>query len=187
MKSETGGLNDHGARTAASQRPFLKKIVRIILFIAGAYLLLLLALLIFQRQLIYLPFRRSESSMLSAAERIGLVAWRNPSGEIIGWKRADRDGTAAANRLVVFHGNAGFALARSHFVNGFGGIDGGDLWDVHLFEYPGFGARPGALGQKAITPAARAAIRDLAAGDRRPIFLLGESLGERSGLRAGAG
>lgn len=151
--------------------------IRLLLLFAGLYLALLVLLFIFQRSLIYLPTRRSETAMRATAEMLSLIPWRDPSGVIIGWKSPVRPGIRPANRLIVFHGNAGFALARSHFIAGFAGLKDGTLWDVHLFEYPGFGARPGALGEKSIVRAARAAVMQLASEDQRPIFLLGESLG----------
>ncbi len=50
-------------------------------------------------------------------------------------------------------------------------------WDVHLFEYPGYGARSGTLGEKSFNAAASAALATLRAEDARPIFVLGESIG----------
>ena len=152
--------------------------IRFLLAVIALYVLVLLLLFIFQRKLIYLPSRGSEAAMQATAEMLHLTPWRDAGGSIIGWKKATTPGAIKpANRLIVFHGNAGFALARSHFVTGFGNLGGGTLWDVHLFEYPGFGARPGPLGEKTFVQAARAAIAQLTAEDRRPIFLLGESLG----------
>jgi len=49
----------------------------------------------------------------------------------------------AANRLMFFHGNAGYALMRTQYPFNFERLDGGKSWEVYLFEYPGFGARPG--------------------------------------------
>lgn len=144
------------------------------------YAAVVVLLYVAQRRLIYLPARGTEQEMRALASDLGVLPWHDTSGAIIGWKAQPRSGIEPANRLVVFHGNAGFALARTHFIAGFGNLDGGKTWDVHLFEYPGFGARRGALGEKPFTDAARNALAQLAAADARPIFLLGESLG--SGL-----
>jgi pimeloyl-ACP methyl ester carboxylesterase len=132
-----------------------------------------------QRRIIYFPFHKSEAAMLEDANLIGCLPWRDANGTIIGWKSA-RPRQPAANRLVLFHGNTGYALHRTHYLDGFEQLDGGKLWEVYLFEYPGFGARPGELGQVPFTEAGLQAIKTLKAADNRPIYLLGESLG--SGL-----
>ena len=69
---------------------------------------------------------------------------------------------------------------RTHYIDGFQRLDNGQRWEVYIFEYPGYGARSGKLGQEPFTEAGREAIDTLKAADARPIYLLGESLG--SGL-----
>jgi alpha-beta hydrolase superfamily lysophospholipase len=134
---------------------------------------------VFQRRIMYFPFYKTETGMLAKAHEMACQPWRNAEGAIIGWKSV-RSGAPAANRLVLFHGNAGYALMRTHYIDGFEQLDDGRLWEVYLFEYPGFGARSGALGQESFTEAGVQAIDALKAEDSRPIYLLGESLG--SGL-----
>src|SRR5690606_26402997 len=51
------------------------------------------------------------------------------------------------------------------------------VWEVHVFEYPGYGAKPGSPGEKRFAVAAREAFEALGTEDERPVFLLGESLG----------
>jgi len=130
----------------------------------------------FQRRLIYIPSHESESAMLARARTLGFEPWRDESGGIIGWKSINH-GRPAENRLLVFHGNAGYALHRAYYVSGFQGIDGGRKWEVNLFEYPGYGARPGEVGQAQFVKAGLHALEALQAKDPRPVFLLGESLG----------
>lgn len=135
----------------------------------------LLALLYFaQGRLIYMAGRASEEVLLQEARTLMLEPWRDGSGAMIGWRRPN---PGAANRIVVFHGNAGWALLRDHFVEALQRLDGGRTWEVLLFEYPGYGARPGTPSEKSIMAAASAAIEELLASDSRPLFLLGESLG----------
>jgi alpha-beta hydrolase superfamily lysophospholipase len=134
---------------------------------------------IFQRRIMYFPFYKTQAGMLARAEEKSCQPWRDGNGEIIGWKR-EQSGAPAANRLVIFHGNAGYALMRSHYIDGFHRLDNGRLWEVYIFEYPGYGARSGKLGQESFTKAGLEAIDTLKAADSRPIYLLGESLG--SGL-----
>lgn len=133
-----------------------------------------------QRRMIYFPAKSSEAVLRERAAETGWAAWETADGELIGWK--DLNVTTAAqpaNRLVVFHGNAGFAQHRTYYRDGFGGVAGG-LWEVYVFEYPGYGARPGSPGEQAFLAAGREALEALWEADGRPVFLLGESLG--SGL-----
>jgi hypothetical protein len=153
-------------------------LLRLLRAVALAYLFVLLAMLAFQDRLIYFPTREEEPALVDLAQRLGLEPWREAGGGIIGWKTARPKGLPpAANRLVVFHGNAGCAVVRSYFSEGFDALDGGALWQVYLFEYPGFGARPGTPGKKTIAAAAEAAWRQLQAEDSRPVYVLGESIG----------
>jgi pimeloyl-ACP methyl ester carboxylesterase len=141
------------------------------------YLVVAAGLYLGQRWLIYLPSRTSETAMLALASDSGLRPWRDPAGAIIGWRSLPAGGERGRHRLLVFHGNAGFAVMRSHFVRGFEAIDNGATWEVTLFEYPHFGARPGALGERAIRSAANEAVAQMWKEDDRPLFLVGESLG----------
>lgn len=155
------------------------KLFRVLRLPAMVYVGLCLVVGVFQRRIIYFPFHQPEAAMLAEAKRLGCEPWRDAGGTIIGWK-SPRQGVVAANRLVLFHGNAGYALHRVHYIPGFQQLDGGRLWEVYLFEYPGYGARPGLLGKEPFIEAGLQAIKTLQAADSRPIFLLGESLG--SGL-----
>jgi pimeloyl-ACP methyl ester carboxylesterase len=163
-------------------RPVTKsKLYRLLRLPVIVYVLLCVLVGVFQRRIIYFPFYKTEAGMLAEARGLGCEPWRDLEGKIIGWK-TPRQGPPAANRLVLFHGNAGYALHRTHYFQGFQQLDGGRLWEVYLFEYPGFGARPGTLGQEPFVKAGVEAIQALRAEDSRPIYLLGESLG--SGLAA---
>jgi pimeloyl-ACP methyl ester carboxylesterase len=144
--------------------------------VAGALLALMGGVIMFaalQRQLIYFPETAPEEALLTAAERSGLQAWRDRDGELIGWRAHSPD--KPRRRLVVFHGNAGHALYRQYFAAGFLALAAG--WQVYLFEYPGYGARPGSPSESGIKSAAAEAVEALLAEDAGPVYLLGESLG----------
>lgn len=126
-----------------------------------------------QRQMIYFPEVAQEQALLAEAARLELRPWRNDAGELVGW-HTDNAGSGL-RRLVVFHGNAGYALHRNYYVHGFRSLE--QQWEVYLFEYPGYGARPGPPSEAAIKAAAEHALRQLLAQDARPLYLLGESLG----------
>ncbi len=115
--------------------------------------------------------------MLVNASTFGMEPWRNAAGEIVGWTRRPQPGIRAANKLIVFHGNAGHALHREDYARAFEDLDVGQQWQVWLFEYPGYGARPGSPSRETFAHAAQSAAAELHALDSRPLFLLGESLG----------
>lgn len=127
-----------------------------------------------QNSLLYQPRCGSEEEFVGAARRRGLQRWRDAEGRLIGWQRPN---PRAANRLVVFHGNAGCALDRGYYLEAFEALGGGADWEVRIFEYPGYGPRPGAPGKPAFIAEGRAAVQELLAADSRPVFLLGESIG----------
>jgi pimeloyl-ACP methyl ester carboxylesterase len=155
----------------------VRRLLHFLILLLAVYIALSFALYFGQRWLIYLPTQASEPAMLQLATNSGVQPWRDLNHEIIGWRRPPRSGFKAANRLMVFHGNAGCALMRTHFIDGFERVHDGRFWEVVLFEYPHFGARPGQLGEISITNAARSALAQLFDEDSRPLFLLGESLG----------
>lgn len=123
-----------------------------------------------QKSLIYFPARAAEAVLLNEASRVGLEPWRDLHGSLIGWKRPVRG--SLARRLLVFHGNAGFALDRVYLA----ALPAAD-WEVLLFEYPGYGARPGSPGEAVIKRAALAALDEVTQPGEPPLYLAGESLG----------
>jgi pimeloyl-ACP methyl ester carboxylesterase len=140
----------------------------VLVFIGGLFMFATL-----QRQMIYYPEVAPEEALLATAEKFGLLDWRDDDQQLIGWytqSPGDNPG-----RVVVFHGNAGHALYRQYFAAGFLALE--QAWQVYLFEYPGYGARPGAPSESDIKEAAASAVNQLLADDPGPIYLVGESLG----------
>ncbi|MBN1569020.1 MAG: alpha/beta fold hydrolase [Acidobacteria bacterium] len=152
------------------------------------YLGVMLLGALLQRRLIYLPSRAKEEALIRQAESEKLYPWRDHGMKLIGWRTSLPDAVSRPrNRLVVFHGNAGYALHRSYYVNGFHALPEGPMtWELYLFEYPGYGARAGSPGEESIMAAARQSVRDLFQNDSRPLFLLGESLGSSFAARLAA-
>jgi hypothetical protein len=167
-------------RAVLSIRPVKSKLFRLLRLVALCYLLFCVLLALLQRYLIYCPFHETEPAMLAQARAARCEPWRDARGALIGWKSMRLPGPLPAHRLVVFHGNAGYALHRGHYLEGFGGLNEGNSWEVFLFEYPGYGARPGKISEASFIKAGGEALDALAAADPRPIYFLGESLG--SGL-----
>jgi pimeloyl-ACP methyl ester carboxylesterase len=140
-----------------------------VIFALGA-LVMLTAL---QRQLIYFPSKAPAEVLSELASRMGLQTWRDNAGEAIGWKTSGDPN--ARYRMLVLHGNAGYALNRGYFVTGLRAL--GNQWDVFLFEYPGYGAREGTPSEANFKETATQALEVLLAVDSRPVFITGESLG----------
>lgn len=123
-----------------------------------------------QRNMMYYPTQCSEAEAVRQAAPDGLVPWRAAEGELIGWRRADAP--EAGDALLVFHGNAGFAAHRGYFAHGFA-----PHMAVFLFEYPGYGSRPGRPSEARFAEAAAAALAQLRAERKGRIFVAGESIG----------
>jgi uncharacterized protein len=170
-----------------ARRSILSRMLSFLGLLASGLLLLVLALYLFQRRLIYYPSTGSASELTAAAGRRGLEPWLDPSGEIVGWR--ERGGRPEARaRMLALHGNAGYALHRTYYVEALQRLSGGADWEVILLEYPGYGARPGRPSEAALTQAGADAIDLLLAEDNRPLYLLGESIGSGpASALAGAG
>ena len=134
------------------------------------YLLLVLAMMIFQRRLIYFPTKLTSSVAEQVAARNEFSPWRNAGGEIIGWKLAARE-TPLGSALVM-HGNAGCALDRDYLARP---IHDSLPLDVYLLEYPGYGARGGPPSLKSFLGAGKDALATLP--KTFPVYLVSESLG----------
>jgi len=135
-----------------------------------AYLLVVLAVLIFQRRLIYFPTKIPADVIESVAAEHGFAPWKNPSGQIIGWKILA--GGASTGSVLIVHGNAGCALSRDYLAQP---VHDAANVDVFVLEYPGYGARPGSPDKEAFIAAAEAAFQLLPANS--PRYIVSESIG----------
>jgi hypothetical protein len=150
-----------------SERP---SFFRVLLLLVIAYLLIVLAALIFQRRLIYFPRIILPALAVPAAAELGFVPWKNPAGQIIGWK-IPAGGTATGSVLIV-HGNAGCAIDRGYLANP---IHVAGSVDVYVLEYPGYGARGGSPDKRSFLAAGEEAFGLLTNG--LPKYLVSESIG----------
>jgi uncharacterized protein len=129
-----------------------------------------------QDNLLYYPDPvRPSSTQLQSVE---LQLWQPNNSSFRGYvSSGEKNGKAGL--VVVFHGNAGSAWHRSYYVQFLETLG----YRVVLAEYPGYGGRPGKLGEKSFVQDARETVR-LAYGEfGGPIYLCGESLG--AGVLAG--
>ena len=147
-----------------------RSLIRVLQLLAIAYLLVLLAVLIFQRRLIYFPTRIPADVIESVAAGHGFAPWRNSVGDLIGWKIPAK--TNATASVLVVHGNAGCALSRDYLAQPI--HDAADA-DVFVLEYPGYGARAGSPGKDNFVAAAEAAFQLLP--KNLPRYVVSESIG----------
>jgi len=147
---------------------------------AVIYLAVILLAALLQRYLVYFPIKEREEDLLRQAEKEGLYPWRDRDNRLIGWRSSSPDAVSLlSKRLIVFHGNAGYALHRTYYVNGFHSLPKGKTeWELFLFEYPGYGSRPGSPTEGNIIDTAREAIKDFKE-DPRPLYLLGRIAGKQ--------
>ena len=147
----------------------MQEIWKIFLYALTGYLVLCFLLFVFQRKLLYLP-----SQHLFSEEEIsneGLRYWPshdNFRGFINRDDQIDADGT-----VIVFHGNAGTAFHRSHYVQA---LSKQNL-RVILAEYPGYGGRDGRPSEQVLVNDALETITLAYQEFGEPLFLWGESLG----------
>ena len=117
----------------------------------------------------------------SQAKAAGLVPWTHTTPGAAGpqgYVQPRFADPAPRGTIVFFHGNGESAWLWVDHVPPF--TQRG--FRVFLYEYPGFGGRPGVPSEKTIVPDAQAVIRSLDQAGYGPIYLWGQSLG--SGVAA---
>jgi hypothetical protein len=149
---------------------FRRSALRILQLVIIAYVLFVLAAAIFQRRLIYFPRTIPPSLAEAEAAELGFVPWRNPSGQIIGWKLPATSSPVAS--VLITHGNAGCAIDRGYLAKP---IHVAAPVDVYVLEYPGYGSREGSPDKRSILAAAEEAFGLLTNG--LPKYLVSESIG----------
>ena len=144
--------------------------IRVLQLITIAYLLVLLVALIFQRRLIYIPTKIPADVVESVAASHSFDPWKNPAGELIGWKKLAK--TNAIASVLIVHGNAGCALSRDYIAQP---IHDAASVDVFVLEYPGYGARRGSPSKESMVAAAEEAFQLLPKNLLR--YVVSESIG----------
>ena len=141
------------------------------LYAAGlGYVLLVVAVALFQRRLIYFPTHLTPALAEAAARRHGFTPLRETAGEIIGWKLSPTN--EASGSVLIFHGNAGCALDRDYLALP---IHEALPLEVIIVEYPGYGAHAGSPDLANILATAESAFVLLPTN--RPVYLVSESIG----------
>lgn len=150
------------------------KFTRLMIGLAVGYLLVLAGVAMLQNRFLYFPQRATLDELTSG----GLRAW--PSADAYRGLVAEPDGSARAT-VIVFHGNAGHAGHRSFYAAALTRLG----LRVILAEYPGYGARAGALSEASLVGDAQHTIALAHRLYGAPLLLIGESLG--AGVAAAAG
>lgn len=148
----------------------------LIAFLAAVliYLLVVGALYVFQRRMMYIPFGGVPDPVAAGVPEMRPVALQTQDGlRLLAWWRPARE--PARPVLVYFHGNAGHLGLRGHKLRPF--LDAG--LGVLLLAYRGYSGNPGRPTEEGLYKDARAALAFVRAAGVPPqrTALYGESLG----------
>jgi fermentation-respiration switch protein FrsA (DUF1100 family) len=160
----------------------MRSLLALLAVLASAYLILVAALYMLQRQMLYLPDRTVPRPEESGVPDMSVIRLRTADGlDLLAWYRPARVGQAT---ILYLHGNGGHIGYRGGRVRPF--LDRG--FGVLLLEYRGYAGNPGQPHEAGLITDARAAISFLKeAGVRHDeIVLYGESLGSAVAVRIAA-
>jgi hypothetical protein len=146
-----------------------------ILWIGLACLIVLVAIALLQDRMLYFPAKAAVADVTTGALR----AWPSPQDfrGLVAEPAGPVRGTA-----IVFHGNAGHAGDRGYYAGALTRLG----LRVILAEYPGYGPRDGALGERHLVADAEQTIALAHRQYGAPLVIIGESLGAGVAAEAGA-
>jgi len=147
--------------------------VHVAALLAGTYVLILVGLLVFQRNLLYYPNKTTPDPAASGVAEMRPVKMKSADGLVLSsWYAA---GKPELPVVVYFHGNAGNIGTRGSKVRPF--LNAG--YGVLLVGYRGYGGNPGKPSETGLYADARAALNILKESEEaaRPLVFYGESLG----------
>jgi pimeloyl-ACP methyl ester carboxylesterase len=150
---------------------FLRKQATLLVVVFLCALTVIGAVLLLQDALVYYPTTYSIEQLAHAANQRSVALWPTSGNEYRGL--VTPDSTGLRGTVVVFHGNAGSALNRLHYVRALEPLG----FRVILAEYPGYGAREGRPGERALVADARTTLRLAERDFGGPLYVWGESLG----------
>jgi uncharacterized protein len=145
----------------------------LLLWLALACLVVLATIALFQNRLLYFPAKAGVAGLVSDR----LVAW--PTAQDFRGLVAEPTGSARGT-AIVFHGNAGHAGHRAFYAQALTGLG----LRVILAEYPGYGPRDGAVGERSLVDDAEQTVLLAHRQHGAPLLVIGESLG--AGVAAAA-
>jgi alpha-beta hydrolase superfamily lysophospholipase len=145
-----------------------------IVLLAGilvAYLLLVLAAYRLQDRMLYFPDVEPRQQTVEVARWLGLALW--PDAEDYYGLVSAQPPASPKGTILVWHGNGGSAAHRIHYVRALEQLG----YRVILLEYPGYGSRPGGVGEAPFVADAVQAARVAKEAFGGPLYVWGESLG----------
>lgn len=138
--------------------------------LVGGYLLILLALFVFQRNLLYYPETTRPDPVRSGLSEMTPLTAKSADGlSLVSWYA---EGKPDQPIVVYFQGNAGNIGGRGHKVRPF--LDAG--FGVLLVGFRSYGGNPGSPSEQGLLEDTKAAL-SLLEGSARPLVFYGESLG----------
>jgi pimeloyl-ACP methyl ester carboxylesterase len=149
----------------------MHSILRLCLFAAIGYGLLVLLVFVMQRRMIYAP--EGSRPAADALQAMELRVWQAADGDFRGYVSRVDPSTPFLGTVVAFHGNAGSAWQRDYFIRALQPLG----YRVILAEYPGYGGRPGETNETTFVRDAIGTVSKAREAFGAPIFLLGESMG----------
>ena len=123
-----------------------------------------------QRNMLYYPDTHVPSQAALSAYNVQF--WPSYANDYRGFV-STLPAAAKKGTIIIFHGNAGTAADRVHYVPVLTHLG----YRVILAEYPGYGGRKGEPGEETFVLDAKETVRLASEKYGAPIFLLGESLG----------
>ncbi len=144
--------------------------LRILLYMALGYAILVVLAFLIQRRLLYYPDQ--ETLTESRAGAMGLQHWPGSGNQLKGFVNIQETGHSKGV-VVVFHGNAGTAWHRVYYAEALGRLG----YRVLLAEYPAYGGRKGKPGEKTFVRDAKETVQEAYSEFGGPLYLWGESLG----------
>jgi len=160
-----------------------KQGVRLLIYLVIGYVFLCAFLYVVQNSLLYPAAGQhfTPEEALQQSHEAGLMAW-SPGGNANaeGYVLPDFHNAIPRGTVVVVHGNGEYAWDH---IDTAGALKQRGF-RAYLYEYPGYGGRPGSPSERTIVPELRAVIRALDKGGYGPVYLWGQSLG--AGVAAAA-
>lgn len=150
--------------------------IGVALLVAGAIAVVVMTAI--QDRLLYFPDAASVEASVAATGAPLARPW--PGRDDFRGVLVEPPAVPVRGTVLVFHGNAGHAGHRGEYAERFGALG----WRVLLVEYPGYGARPGRVGETTMVTDAAQTIDRARRQFGRPLVVVGESLG--AGVAAGA-
>lgn len=151
---------------------FPERVGTLLIIVFVGYCAMLVFVYLTQEKILYFPGAYPLSAAVTRAKELQFRIWPENAPDYHGFVQAEIPRTPKGV-ILLFHGNAGTALDRFFYAKELSHLG----YRLILFEYPGYGARAGELGEASFVSAAADAARAALEQFGGPLVLFGESLG----------